>query len=289
MSPAARALRSPIGWALLIILLVLAGASTLTIVPETEQALVVRMGVPTGVMNRYQPGAPIGAPGAGLLAHVPFLDSVYLIDKRPHSLSLPDEPLTSADGQDVAVAGYARYRIVDPVRMFLTAQGDRQRVDEALKPAFASALRAAMVRLSLAQMLAPEKSAAPAAIAAALDRTAREYGARIVDVRISHVGLPDGAPLDAAVSRMRTEQQQKAAAIRDDGYRQAMAIRAQGDADAAKLYADAFNQDPKFYDFYRAMQSYRATFGVDRDAPGSTQMVIAPDSEYFRQFRDGGK
>jgi modulator of FtsH protease HflC len=289
VNASARILKSPIGWAILLILIVLAAASVLTVVPETEQALVVRMGVPRAVVNRFHAGERFGQTGAGLIAHVPLLDTIYFVDKRVRTLDLPAQPLVSSDGQQVEMDAFARYRIVDPTRMYLSAHGDPQQVEEALKPVFGSALRSALAQLSTAALLAPDRAPAMRQVAQALDKAAQAYGARILDVRIDGVALAAGAPLDGALARMRSVREQKAATIRDDGFKQAMLIRANGDAQASKIYADAFNQDPDFYDFYRAMQSYRISFGVDHPTDGSTQMVISPNSAYFRQFAGRGK
>ena len=115
-----------------------------------------------------------------------------------------------------------------------------------------------------------------------LDTQAREYGAQVIDVRIKQADLPDGTPLQSAFERMKTARQQEAAAIRAEGLKNAQIIRATADAQAAKIYADAYNKDPQFYDFYRAMQSYETTFV---EGTGSTQTILSPDNEYLKQFR----
>ena len=70
-----------------------------------------------------------------------------------------------------------------------------------------------------------------------------------------------------------------------EGRRQAQVIMGNADAQAAKTYADSFGKDPAFYDFYRAMQSYRTTFGTDDNLPhGSSTILLSPDNDYLRQF-----
>ena len=122
-----------------------------------------------------------------------------------------------------------------------------------------------------------------------LNRVARQYGAQIVDVRIKRADLPDGTPLESAYERMRTARQQEARSIQAQGLKQAQIIRADADAEAANTYAGAFNQDPEFYDFYRAMQSYEASFissAPNADTPrGRTNIILSPDNEYLRQFQ----
>jgi len=101
-------------------------------------------------------------------------------------------------------------------------------------------------------------------------------------VRIKAADLPEGSPLDAAFTRMETDRQAQAATIRAAGQRDAQIIQAEASAQAARIYADAYGKDPKFYDFYRAMQSYRQTF---LKGEGQSTMVLSDDSEYFRQFK----
>jgi membrane protease subunit HflC len=285
MTYASRLFRSPIGWAMLLVLVVLACASVFTIVPETEQALVVRLGKPDRIVNRYRAIEAFGGAGAGLIAHIPLIDEVYFIDKRVRDLDLDRQPILSADQRRIDVDAVARYRIVDPMRMYLAAAGDEQRVDEALKPALGSALRDRLGRMSFAALLTPERDAALVDVRTALDRTAARYGVRVVDVRIPQTSLPEGALLNAAFDKMKAARKQQAIAILTDGSKDAQLIKAQADADSARIYADAYNQDPDFYDYYRSMQSYRATFGVDGAVDGSTVMVLSPDSEYFRNFK----
>ena len=282
---AARVLRSPIGWAILLVVAVLAGASVFAIVPETQQALVVRMGVPERVVNAYRSGERFGGTGAGLIARIPGVEEVFLIDKRVQNLG-HGEPAGAVDrpapspGRRVRTLPYRRSAADVPHR----ARGPaaRRRGAEA-DPGLGVAQRARAGAPSPA-LLTPERDVAMGNIKVALDKVAHQYGAEIVDVRIKRAELPDGTPLDSAYERMKTARQQQAMTIRAEGMKQATIIRAQADADASRTYADAFNQDPKFFDFYRAMQSYRATFGADAPTDGTTTMVLSPNSEYFRQF-----
>jgi modulator of FtsH protease HflC len=286
---AMRLLRNPIGWAIALMVLVLLAATVFAIVPETEQALVVRMGVPNRVVNGYKPGERFGDTGAGLVWRVPLVEDVFFIDKRVQNLDMASQPVLSTDQLRLQVDAFARYRVVNPLQMYLTARGDERRVTEALKPILGSALRNELGRRPFAALLTPERDVVMNNIKTALNRVAKQYGAEILDVRIKRAELPDGTPLESAYERMKSARQQQAMTIRAEGLKQATIIRAQADADASRTYADAFNQDPAFYDFYRAMQSYRTTFGADNPAEGTTHMVLSPNSEYFRQFNGKGK
>jgi membrane protease subunit HflC len=118
-----------------------------------------------------------------------------------------------------------------------------------------------------------------------LNRIARQYGVEVLDVRIKRTDLPDGTPLLAAFDRMRTAREQEAQSILAQGQRQAAIIQAQADADAAQTYAASFGKDADFYDFYRAMQSYRLTFiGDGRTPVAGTTVILSPQNDYLKQF-----
>ncbi len=118
-----------------------------------------------------------------------------------------------------------------------------------------------------------------------LNRVARQYGVEVIDVRIKKADLPDGTPLQSAYQRMTTARQQEARSIRAEGAKRAAIIRAQADADASRTYAASFGKDAEFYDFYRAMESYRTTFlgdGENKSSP--TTVILSPSNDYLREF-----
>jgi membrane protease subunit HflC len=285
MTMIARIFRTPISWAILLIVAVLACASVFSVVPETEQALVVRLGKPKRVFNIYNPTEKFGETGAGLAWRIPLIDEIYYIDKRVRDLDMERQPVLSMDQRRLDVDAYARYRIVNPLRMYLAARGDEKRVSEALKPQLGSALRNELGRRPFAALLTPERDVVMNNIRTALDRVAQQYGAQIVDVRIKRAELPDGTPLQSAYERMKNARKQQATTIRAEGAKEAAILRATADADASRIFANAFNQDPDFYDYYRSMQSYRAAFGTDAPTEGGTTMILSPNSEYLRNFK----
>ena len=182
------------------------------------------------------------------------------------------------------VDAYARFRIVDPLRMYNAARTSNN-VSDALRPILGSALRNELGKRKFAELLSPERDRVMDNIQTGLERIARQYGAEIVDVRIKRADLPEGTPLESAYERMKTARTQEALTIEADGFRQAQIIRAGADAKASEIYASAYNKDADFYDFYRAMQSYRLTFGTKTQ--GSTTMVLSPGNDYLREFRGG--
>ena len=247
------------------------------VVPEEEQAVVVRTGEPIYVVN-----TPGGETGAGLYLRMPFVDRVVRIEKRLMDLEMNDEEVLSNDQQRLLVNAYARFRIVDPVRMVQRA-GTTDGVRTALQPILNSVLRQELGRRTFQAMLTAERGSALANVRANLDRQARQYGAEVIDVQITRTDLPE-APLQSAFRRMESDREREARTIRAQGDRDARIIRAEADAEAARTYADAFGKDPEFYDFYRAMQSYDSTF-ANEDGAGGSSIILSPDNEYLRQFR----
>ena len=265
--------------------------STMVIVPETHQAVKIRTGEPVAVINRFDPDEPFGGTGAGLWYRVPLVERIQLVDRRILDLDMEGETVLSNDQQRLEVDAYARFRIYDPV-MFVERVGDEDQLRSQLARILTSALRQELGRRSFASLLTPERGNAMNSIRDALDRQARQYGAQILDVRIKRADLPEGTPLQAAFTRMRSERQEEAETIRAGGRRDAQIIRAEAAAEAAEIYASAYNQDASFYDFYRAMQSYRQTFGPaqegeDPNSVGESSIILSPDNDYLEQFRGG--
>ena len=262
---------------------VLAGATALAllflllasfpVIPETKQAVVVRFG---NVERIYKQ--------AGLAWRIPFIENVVWIDKRMLDVDMDRQPVLSTDQRRLEVDAFARYRIVDPLRMYITTRSE-ERLRDSLRPILGSAVRNELGQVPFAALLSPERRGVMENVRNGLNRVANQYGAEIVDVRIKKAELPDGTPLQSAFERMRTAREQEARSIRAEGAKRAQIIRAEADADAARTYAAAFGKDAGFYDFYRAMQSYRTTFlgdGTERPAPSS--IILSPQNDYLREF-----
>jgi membrane protease subunit HflC len=281
-----RITRNPIALAFAAILLLILIGSTVAVVPETEQAVIVRFGEVNRTVNKYKDRADFGHTGAGLIARIPFVEQVYSIDKRILSVEMDRQQVLSTDQRRLQVNAFARYRIVDPVRMYITAKTE-MRVSDQLKPILGSALRNELGRRPFAALLSPERGQMMTNIKTALNRVAGQYGAEIIDVRIKRADLPDGTPLQSAFLRMETARQQEARSIRAQGSKQAQIIRADADAEAASTYAEAYGKDPDFYDFYRAMQSYEITFLAPPagQAKANTNIILSPGNDYLREFR----
>lgn len=263
------------------IAVVILAMSSFVIVPEYQQAVVVRTGEPVRVINQFRPDEAYGETGAGIVPRIPIIERVQYVDKRVLDLDMERQQVLSNDQQRLQVDAYARLRIIDPVTMVETA-GTEENVVSQLSPILTSVLRQELGRRSFSSLLTAERGSAMQNIREALDRQARQYGAQVIDVRIKRADLPEGTPLNAAFTRMETDRTQEAETIRAQGRKNAQIIRAEAEADAARTYAAAYGKDPGFYDFYRAMESYRRTFQTGN---GESSVILSPDNEYLQQFR----
>ncbi len=255
--------------------------ASVIVVPETEQVVVVRAGRPDRVYNAYVPGTPFGATDAGIHWRIPFYERAMRIDKRLLSVDMQQEQVLSTDQLRLNVDAFARYRIIDPVKMVQTAQ-TTENVTDQLQPILSSVVRQELGKRTFQSLLTAERGEAMAHIRDSLDREAREYGAQVVDVRIKRADLPEGA-LESAFARMQATRQEEAKTVAAQGAKDAQIIRADAEAQAARIYADAFDKDPKFYDFYRAMKSYTISF--DKGEGGKT-IILSPDNAYLQHFRE---
>ena len=164
------------------------------------------------------------------------------------------------------------------------------RLQAALVPILGSEIRNELGKQQFVALLSPERQGVMENVRASLDRVAAQSGARIIDVRIKKADLPDGTPLQSAFDRMRTAREQEARSIRAEGAKRAQIIRADADAEAARVYANSFGKDVDFYEFYRAMQSYQITFlGDGNEPPAGTNIILSPQNDYLKEFTGRGR
>jgi len=262
------------------VLLLFLAVSAFPILPETKQAVVVQFGKPSRILGSTQ---------AGINYRIPFFENIVWIDKRVQSVDMDRQQVLSTDQRRLEVDAFARYRIVNPLLMYIRA-GDEERLQKALVPILGSEIRNELGKQPFAALLSPERQGVMENVRRNLDRIAAQYGARIIDVRIKKADLPDGTPLEAAFARMRTAREQEALSIQAEGAKRAQIIRAQADASAARIYAESFGKDPDFYEFYRAMQSYQITFlGDGSSKPEGTNLILSPDNDYLKEFTGRGR
>ena len=255
--------------------------SAFPIVPETKQAVIVRFGKPDRILGSTQ---------AGINWRLPFAESIVWIDKRVQSVDMQRQQVLSTDQRRLEVDAFARYRIIDPLLMYIRAR-DEERLRTALVPILGSEIRNELGSRPFAALLSPERQGVMENVRASLDRVAAQYGARIIDVRIKKADLPSGSPRESAFERMQTARQQEARSIRAEGAKRAQIIRAEADAQAARVYANSFGKDADFYEFYRAMQSYQITFLGDGNQPPSagTNIILSPNNDYLKEFTGRGR
>ena len=266
--------------------LVLLGMSV-SVVPETKQVIISSYGQVMRVRNAYDPKQQFGNTGAGLVWRIPLVEQVQFVDKRVLSVEMERQEVLSTDQFSLQVDAFARFRVTQPALMYRTIRTE-DRLREQLRTILGSSLRNELGRRSFATMLSPERGEVMENVQKSLNREARKYGAEIIDVRIKRADLPDGAPLKSAFQRMRSARQQEAIAIDAEGQKEAQIIRANAEAEAARIYAASYGKDPEFYDFYRGMQSYRRTFVQEgQDGAGKTTFVLSPNNDYLRKFREG--
>ena len=254
------------------------------IIPETKQAVVVRFGNPNRVYNQYDPHRPIGAAGAGINWRIPFAEQIIWIDKRVLDVNMDGQQVISTDQRRLQVDAFARYRVVNPLLMYIRASSQAN-LGKVLQTNLGSQLRNELGKQPFDALLSPEREGIMENVRTGLGRVARQYGAEIVDVRIKRTDLPQGSPLDSAFERMRSARELEAQTILADGARRAKIIQADADAEAARIYAESYGKDPEFYNFYRAMQSYQLSFiGTPGQPAKSTTIVLSPQNDYLKEF-----
>lgn len=264
--------------------------SALFSVYQTQQALVLRFGEPVRVINE-----------PGLNAKIPLIDSVIFLDKRILDLENPSQEVIASDQKRLVVDAFARYRITNPLR-FYQAVGTIEGANSRLATILNSALRRVLGESTFIQVVRDQREELMGRIREQVNREAANFGISVIDVRIRRADLPE-ANSQAVFQRMQTERQREAAEIRAQGGQASQGIRAnadrqstvivaeatsagdklrgEGDAEKNRIFAEAYGKDKSFFDFYRSMQAYET--GLKSD---STRLLLSPDSNFFRFFRD---
>jgi modulator of FtsH protease HflC len=274
--------------ALLVIALIIAYGAIFTVY-QTRQAIVVRLGQPVAVITE-----------PGLHFKYPLIDSVIQIDKRILDLENPAQEVIASDQKRLVVDAFARYKIHDALLFYQTVstiEGANSRLSTLLN----GALRRVLGENTLTHVVRDERAHLMESVRNQLTHEAKNFGIEVVDVRIRRADLPEQNS-QAVYQRMQTERQREAAEFRAMGSQRAQeiraradrdvtvllaeaqakgdAIRGEGDGDRNRIFADAYNRDPDFFSFYRAMQAY------EQGLRGDTRLLLKPDSDFFRYFVD---
>lgn len=275
-------LRNPIFLAIGAIAALILMSLSVNVVPETQQAIISSYGKVLRIVNPYKPGENFGETRAGLTFRIPFVEQIQMIDKRVLNVQMEKQEVLSTDQLRLQVDAFARFRITEPALMYRTIRSE-DRLRDQLQTILGSSLRNELGQRTFVALLSAERGEVMGNIQVGLNREARKYGAEVIDVRIKRADLPS-ATLQSAYNRMRSARNQEAIAIDAEGQKEAQIIRADAEAEAARIYAISYGKDPAFYDFYRAMQSYRQTF---QNGEGATNIILSPQNAYLEKFRNG--
>ena len=266
--------------------------STLFVVQEVNQAIVLQFGDPKKIITK-----------PGLNFKVPFIQNVVYLDRRVLNLDNPPEEVIAADQKRLIVDAFARFKIVDPLKFYISV-GNERVARSRLATIINSRIRSVLGTQELATLLSVDRAVHMATIQNDVNTEAQNFGINIVDVRIKRADLPQ-ANSDAIFKRMQTEREREAKEFRAQGAEMAAKItstadkevtvilatankqseimKGEGDGQRNKIFAKAFGRDPQFFGFYRAMQSYeKALIG------GDTSLILSPDSDFFKFFGNTG-
>ena len=276
----------------MIVVLAVTGYQSLFIVQEINQAIVLQFGDPKKIITK-----------PGLNFKIPFIQNVAYLDRRVLNLDTPPEEVIAADQKRLIVDAFARFRIVDPLKFYISV-GNEAVARSRLATIINSRIRGVLGTQNLATLLSIDRSKHMATIQNDVNVEAQNFGITIVDVRIKRADLPQ-ANSEAIFKRMQTEREREAKEFRAQGAEMAAKItstadkevtvilananksseimKGEGDGQRNKIFADAFGRDPQFFGFYRAMQSYeKALIG------GDTSLILSPDSDFFKFFGKTG-
>ncbi len=260
-------------------------------VPQWMQAMVVQLGEPVRIVQE-----------PGLYWKIPFVQNVLYFDGRLLESDASPREILTRDKQQLVVDNYARWRIVDPLQFYRTVRsedGAQSRLDDIIY----SNVRESLGRHAFSEIISTDRSRIMGEVTRRTDEKAREYGIEVMDVRIKRADLPEKTEQNV-FSRMRTERERLAKKFRAEGDEEARKVRSQsdkevailtaqarklseirrgeGDAQAVKIFADAYGRDPAFYEFLRTLEAYRTAMNQ------GTSVVLSPHSDFLRLFRESG-
>jgi membrane protease subunit HflC len=249
----------------------------------------------------------ITEPGLNIKLPPPFQNVSY-IDKRLLTLDSADtEPMLTAEKQRVVIDWYVRWRISDPQAYIRNVGLDEKVGANRLNQVVRNAFQEEINKRTVKDLLSLKREALMADVKREVLEVvmgAKPWGVDIVDVRITRVDYVD-AITESVYRRMEAERKRVANELRSTGgaegekiradadrqrevtianaYRDAQKVKGEGDAEAARIYADAFGRDPQFAQFYRSLEAYKASFNKKSDL-----MVVDPSSEFFKVMRGAG-
>jgi len=258
------------------------------VVDQTQQALVLQLGKPVRVIKE-----------PGLNFKVPFLQQTVFFDQRLlHYDAAPAEIITK-DKKNLVIDNYSKWQIIDPLKFYQsvrTEAGAQSRLDDIIY----SELRMELGKETLNDIVSKVRERIMKTVTSESNKAAAAYGITVLDVRIKAADLPHENEIHV-YTRMQAERQRQAKRYRSEGEETAMKIRSQSDRErtiiiseaykktekikgegeqaAIKIYADAFSQDPDFYDFYRSLQAY------EKALEKRSTLVLEKNGEFLKYFK----
>ena len=269
----------------LIILFVL---STIIVVDETEQIVILQFGKP--VQTITDPGLNFKLPAPIQVANS--------FDKRLLEYDVPPEEVLSRDKKSLIIDNYVRWRIVDPLLFLKTVRAiptAKTRLDDIVY----SELRQELGNHDMAEIITETRELIMEKVTMASNEETSKYGIEVIDVRIRRVDLPQEN--EASIyARMEAERKRQANKFRSEGeeeaqkiraatdrdktvilaeaYKTSQQIRGEGEAEALDIYATSFSKDPDFYEFLRTLETYEKV--IDK----KTTLVLPGDSKLFKSL-----
>ena len=265
--------------------------SSFYIVVQGEQALVLRFGAVA------YPDNPVKGPGLHLKK--PLIEDVVRYDARVLDVDPPAEQMILADQKRIEVDTYTRFRIENAL-LFYQAVRTEDAARARLREIVNNSARRVLGNVMLPSVLSAEREQIMHDIQVQTAEAAKPLGVQVVDMRIRRADLPQETS-KAIFSRMESERQREAYEARAQGsersqqiraaaerertvilaeaQRQGQILRGEGDAQANKIYAEAFSADPQFFAFYRSLNAYKQALGDQ-----NTTYLLSPDSDFFRYF-----
>ncbi|HJT19485.1 MAG TPA: protease modulator HflC [Nitrospira sp.] len=264
------------------------GASPVFVVDVTQTAIVVQLGKPVRTVTE-----------PGLYAKVPFAQEVTYFDKRLLDYDSDAQDVITQDKKTLLLDNFAKWHIVDPLKVYQNFQSQRGALQR-LHDIIYSELRVELGRHDLLEIVSTARAELMKVVTQRANEKASAYGIAILDVRIKRADLPQENE-KTVFQRMQAEREQQAKQYRAEGaeeaqkirseaekdkeiliaqaYKEAEEIRGAGDAKAFRIYAEAYRQDPKFFDFTRSMEAYRKSFD------DKSTVIMSPDSEFFHYLK----
>lgn len=273
----------------------IAAYSTIFVVDQRSHAIVFALGEVKAVIS--EPGLHFKLP--------PPFQNVKFLDKRILTIESPEtERFITAEKKNILVDTYVKWHITDPKLYYVSVGGEEGRARDRLSQIVKAALNEEITKRSVRDVISGERDKVMQAIRKKVTDEAKQIGVEIVDVRLQRVDYVEQIN-NSVYERMKAERSRVANELRSTGfadsekiradadrqrivilaeaYKEAQTVSGAGDADAAKIYSQAFSQNAEFYKFYRSLEAYRASFKSKSD-----MMVVDPSSEFFKYFKAPG-